>query len=189
MLITFFYLLRDGNYYYNELRAITPLHTEDKRAIFETLRTTLSAVMRGLMLASLAQGVLIGVGYLACGVPYWAFLALLTAACGLFPLGGTALVWVPAALYVSYAFGWPWGAGLVAWATIAVTLIDNFLKPIAMRHGTGLPTLVVFFGVAGGLAAYGPLGLFAGPAVISVFVALLRVFRRTYGEEESLRAA
>ncbi len=189
MLITFFYLLRDGNYYYNELRALTPLHTEDKRAIFETLRATLSSVMRGLMLAALAQGLLIGIGYLVCGVPYWAFLALLTAACGLFPFGGTALVWVPAALYAGYNSGWPWGAGLIVWATIAVALIDNLLKPIAMRHGTGLPTLVVFFGVAGGLAAYGPLGLFAGPAVISVFVALLRVFRRTYGDEESLRAA
>lgn len=189
MLITFFYVLRDGNYYYDELRALTPLHAEDKRAIFETLRTTLSAVMRGLILAALAQGLLIGVGYLACGVPYWAFLALLTAACGLFPFGGTALIWVPAAFYVGYYFGWPWGVGLAAWATVAVTVIDNFLKPIAMRQGTGLPTIVVFFGVAGGLAAYGPLGLFLGPAVISVFVALLRVFRRTYGDEESLRAA
>ncbi|HUY18484.1 MAG TPA: AI-2E family transporter [Candidatus Binataceae bacterium] len=189
MLITFFYLLRDGNYYYHELRAITPLHTEDKRAIFETLRATLSSVMRGLMLAALAQGLAIGVGYLVCGVPYWAFLALVTAACGLFPFGGTALVWVPVAIYVGYHSGWAWGAGLLVWATLAVAVIDNFLKPIAMRHGMGLPTLVVFFGVAGGLAAYGPLGLFSGPAVISVFVALLRVFRRLYGDEESLQAA
>jgi hypothetical protein len=57
---------------------LTPLHVEDKRAIFETLRTTLSSVMHGLMLAALAQGLLIGVGYLVCGVPYWAFLALVT---------------------------------------------------------------------------------------------------------------
>ncbi len=189
VLITFFYLLRDGNYFYEELRALTPLHTEDKRAIFETLRATLSSVMRGLMLAALAQGISIGLGYLVCGVPYWAFLALLTAAAGLFPFGGTALVWVPAAIYAGYYSGWAWGLGLAVWATIAIAVIDNFLKPLAMRHGTGLPTLVVFFGVAGGLAAYGPLGLFAGPAVISIFVAMLRVFRRTYGDEESLGTA
>ncbi len=188
VLITFFYLLRDGNYYYDELRALTPLHVEDRRAIFETLRTTLSSVMRGLMLAALVQGLLIGVGYLVCGVPYWAFLALVTAVCGLFPFGGTALVWVPVALYVGYTSGWwPWALGLVAWATVAVMLIDNFLKPLVMRHGTGLPTMMIFFGVAGGLAAYGPLGLFAGPAVIAVFVAMLRVFRRTYGDEDSVK--
>jgi predicted PurR-regulated permease PerM len=184
MLLTFFYLLRDGDYYYDELRALTPLHSEDKRVIFETLRTTLSSVMRGLMLAALGQGLVVGLGYLVCGVPYWAFLAILTAACGLLPIGGTALIWVPAALYLGYTSGWPWAVGLIVWATLAVALIDNLLKPIAMRQGTGLPTLVVFFGVAGGLAAYGPLGLFAGPAVISIFVALLRVFRRTYGEDQ-----
>jgi hypothetical protein len=98
VLITFFYLLRDGNYYYDELRALTPLHVEDKRAIFEALRATLSSVMRGLMLSALAQGLFIGISYLVCSVPYWAFLALLTAACGLFPFGGTALVWVGRAL-------------------------------------------------------------------------------------------
>jgi len=69
------------------------------------------------------------------------------------------------------------------------SLIDNFLKPLVMRPWDWLPTMLGFFSLAGGLAAYGPLGLFAGPAVISVFVALLRVFRRTYGDEESLRAA
>ncbi len=188
-MITFFYLLRDGNFYYDELRAITPLHEEDKQAIFETLRATLSSVMRGLMLAALMQGVLIGLGYLVCGVPYWAFLALLTAACGLFPLGGTVLVWVPAAIYTGYNFGWSWAVGLLIWSTIAVTVIDNLLKPMAMRHGTGLPTLLLFFGIAGGLAVYGPLGLFAGPAVIAVFAALLRAYRRTYGDEETLKAA
>ncbi|HEX3410063.1 MAG TPA: hypothetical protein VHS07_07260, partial [Candidatus Binataceae bacterium] len=47
-------------------------------------------------------------------------------------------------------------------------------------HGTGLPTLALFFGLAGGIEAYGPIGIFAGPAVISIFAALLRVYERTY---------
>jgi len=50
-----------------------------------------------------------------------------------------------------------------------------------MRHGTTLPTLALFFGIAGGLSAFGPIGLFAGPAIVAVFAALMRVYRRTYG--------
>jgi AI-2E family transporter len=75
-----------------------------------------------------------------------------------------------------------WGAPilLIAWSTIAVVIIDNFIKPVAMRHGTELPTLALFFGLAGGLDAFGPLGIFLGPAIIAVFAALLRVYRRTY---------
>ncbi len=181
MLFTFFYLLRDGESFYESLRALTPLHEEDKAAVFDTLRATLSSVMRGLMLTALLQGLSIGIGLFVCGVPYWAFLALASAAAGLLPLGGTAIIWVPAALYLLYVSGWAAAIVLVVWCSICIAIIDNFVKPIAMGHGTGLPTLVLFFGIAGGLEAYGPLGLFAGPAIISVFAALLRVYRRTYG--------
>lgn len=185
-LITFFYVLRDGESYYETLRYLTPLHEQDKVVVFESLRATLSAVIRGMMLGALLDGGVIGLAYLVCGLSYWVFLAVLTAGCGLLPVGGTAFVWLPAAGYLAYTGAWPWAIGLVVWSTIAVTVIDNFIKPLAMGHGAGLPTLALFFGLIGGIEVYGPLGLFAGPAVLAVFGALLTVYRRTYvavGEE------
>jgi len=179
-LFTFFYLLRDGESYYEGLRELTPLHEQDKAAVFETLRATLSSVMRGLMLTALLDGVSIGLAYFVLGVPYWAFLAILTAACGLLPFGGTTITWVPVAIYLGVESGWVPAAVLVVWAAITLLIVDNFIKPIAMKHGTGLPALALFFGLAGGLEAFGPLGIFAGPAVVSVFAALLRVYRRIY---------
>jgi predicted PurR-regulated permease PerM len=180
-LLVFFYALRDGDAYAATLRALTPLHEEDKVAVFASLRGTLSAVMRGLMLSAVLQGATVGVGLLVTGVPYWAFLAVLAMGCGLLPFGGTALVWVPAAAWLAWTAGWAVALALAAWCTLAVVVIDNVVKPLAMGHGSGLPTVALFFGIAGGLVAYGPLGLFAGPAIISVLIALLRVFRRTYG--------
>ncbi|HUY27264.1 MAG TPA: AI-2E family transporter [Candidatus Binataceae bacterium] len=188
ILLIFFYLLRDGESYYNSLRDLTPLHEDDKKAVFETLRSTLASVMRGLMLTALLQGVTIGVGLMFSGVPYWAFLALASAAAGLLPIGGTAVIWVPATLYLFYTAGWGWAIFLVVWCSIALAIIDNFIKPMAMKHGTGLPTLALFFGIAGGLEAYGPIGLFVGPAIMSVFAALLRVYRKTYGESRKQAA-
>jgi predicted PurR-regulated permease PerM len=58
-----------------------------------------------------------------------------------------------------------------------------------MRHGTDLPTLALFFGLAGGIEAYGPIGIFAGPAVVAVFATLLRVYQRTYVSDPSLTKA
>jgi predicted PurR-regulated permease PerM len=183
-LLTFFYLLRDGESYYEGLRELTPLHEQDKSAVFETLRSTLSSVMRGLMLTALVDGIALGLGYLALGVPYWALLALMTAACALLPMGGTAVVWVPIVIYLTLEVSLPKAIILAIWAAIALTIVDNLLKPIAMRHGTGLPTLALFFGLAGGIEAYGPLGIFAGPAVVAIFGALLRVYRRNYVGDE-----
>lgn len=183
-LLTFFYLLRDGESYYEGLRELTPLHEQDKAAVFETLRSTLSSVMRGLMLTALVDGVALGLGYLALGVPYWALLALVTAACALLPMGGTALVWIPIAIYLALEVSLAKAIILAVWAAIVLGIVDNFLKPIAMRHGTGLPSLALFFGLAGGIEAYGPLGIFAGPAVVAIFGALLRVYRRNYISDE-----
>ncbi len=179
-LLAFFYMLRDGDYYYRGLRDLTPLHEDDKKAIFDTLRTTLSSVMRGLMLCAVLQGVTIGLGMLIFGVPYWLFLAIASSAAGLMPIGGTALVWIPATLYLGFASSWSAAVGLVIWCSIALAIIDNFVKPLAMKHGTGLPTIALFLGILGGLEAYGPLGLFLGPAIMSVFASLLRVYRKEY---------
>ena len=87
---------------YRGLRNLTPLHEDDHQAIFDTLRTTLSSVIRGLMLTAVLQGVSIGIGLLIFGVPYWLFLAIASAAAGLMPIGGTALVWIPAVLYLGF---------------------------------------------------------------------------------------
>ena len=185
-LLTFFYLLRDGETYYEGLRDLTPLHEEDKAAIFDTLRLTLSSVMRGLMLTALLNGIALGIAYLVLGVPYWVLLALASAAAGLVPLGGTALVWVPVSIYLAIEAGWSSAIVLIVWAVVTLIITDNFVKPVAMRHGTNLPTLALFFGLAGGLGRYGPIGIFAGPAVVAVFAALLRVYRRTYITEPAL---
>ena len=184
MLLILFYLLRDGEGYYHAIRNMTPLHEDDKRAVFDTLRVTLSSVMRGLMLTALLQAALIGLGLFATGVPYWAFLSMATAAFGLFPFGGTALVWVPACVYLAYASGWGHAAILLAWSLAAVAVIDNLIKPKLMGRGTGLPTLALFLGIAGGLEAYGAPGLFAGPAVIAVLASLLRAYNKSYNLPE-----
>jgi predicted PurR-regulated permease PerM len=184
-MLTFFYLLRDGESYYEGLRDLTPLHEEDKAALFERLRLTLSAVMRGMMLTAALDGLALGLGYLALGVPYWLLLGILTAAAGLLPIGGTTVVWVPITIYLGVESGWIYAVVMAAWAMITLAIVDNFIKPLAMRHGTGLPTVALFFGLAGGIAAYGPLGIFAGPAVIAVFAVLLQVYRREYGPDDA----
>ncbi len=189
MLMILFYLLRDGEGYYHALRNMTPLHEDDKHAVFESLRVTLSSVMRGLLVTSLLQAVMIGIGLAITGVPYWAFLSLATAVFGLFPIGGTAVVWVPATLYLAWASGWVRALILLGWCAVAVAVIDNLIKPQLTGRGTGLPTLALFLGIAGGLEAYGIPGLFAGPAVIAVLASLLRAYNKSYNPVESEEAA
>ena len=108
----------------------------------------------------------------------------LTALAALLPVGGTALVWVPAAIYPLRAG--PPGRALfmVIWGAILVGSIDNFLRPRLISGRAEISTLPVFFGVMGGLVAFGPIGMFLGPLVIALALALLG-----FVEEESARPA
>jgi predicted PurR-regulated permease PerM len=180
MLLSFFYLLRDGEDYFEFVRGLTPLPDEDKAMVFETLRSILSATMRGLLLTALLEGALLGLGYVASGVPYSLLLGAASGAAALLPLGGTAFVWVPVLIYLWFTAGSAWAVGMLVWDLIVVGVIDNLLKPLTIGQGSGLPAVALFFGITGGLELYGPLGLFAGPAVIAVFAALIRVYRRSY---------
>jgi predicted PurR-regulated permease PerM len=180
MLFSFFYLLRDGEDYYEFVRALTPLNDEDKTMVFETLSSILSSTMRGMLLTALLEGILLGLGYLVTGVPNAPLLGAASGAAGLLPIGGTAFIWVPAVIYLWVTAGWGWAVALLVWGLIVVGVIDNLLKPITIGQGSGIPAVALFFGITGGLEVYGPLGLFAGPAVIAVFAALIRVYRRSY---------
>jgi predicted PurR-regulated permease PerM len=180
MLFSFFYLLRDGEDYFEFVRALTPLTDEDKAMVFDTLSTMLSSTMRGLLLTALLEGTLLCLGYLVTGVPNALLLGAASGAAGLLPIGGTAFIWVPAVIYLWVTSGWGWAVVLLVWGVIVVGVIDNLLKPITIGQGSGIPAVALFFGITGGLEVYGPLGLFAGPAVIAVFAALIRVYRRSY---------
>jgi len=81
-------------------------------------------------------------------------------------------VWVPAAVVLALQ-GEHWQAVfLAAWGTLVVGMADNFLRPLLISGRVEVPTLAVFVGVMGGLSAFGFIGLFIGPIVLGLLVAL-----------------
>jgi predicted PurR-regulated permease PerM len=99
---------------------------------------------------------------------------VLAALFALVPLVGTTLVWGPAAIYLA-TLGDYWQAiFMAAWGTLVVGMVDNFLRPMLISGRADVPTLAVFLGVMGGLSAFGFIGLFVGPIVLSLVVAWFR---------------
>jgi predicted PurR-regulated permease PerM len=101
-------------------------------------------------------------------------LGALTAAASIVPVVGTLLVMAPASLAL-FATGHLWPAlGLIAWGTLLVHPVDNVLRPLLISNATKLPFLLVMFGVLGGLAAFGLIGVFIGPIALALAVAVWR---------------
>ncbi len=74
---------------------------------------------------------------------------------------------------------------LLAYGTLVISMVDNVIRPLVIGGQTRLPTLLLFFGILGGLEAYGMLGVFLGPVLVAIVVAFVNIYREQYAAAES----
>jgi len=180
MIITLFFLFKDGTRFFQALYRIIPLEETHKEKIFSRLDQTITAVVKGIVITAIVQGLLAGLAYAVLGAPFPVFLMGLTILLAPLPLGGTALVWGPVALYLLWA-GPVWkGVVLLVWGAGVVTTADNVLRPLLIGKGAQLPVLLLFFSILGGLAAYGLIGVFLGPILLAILLTAIQIYREEY---------
>jgi len=134
--------------------------------------STTRGVVYGTVGSSLVQGALAALGFWIAGVPGALFLGSLTFLFGLVP-GGPPLIWIAAALWLAATGQVGWALFTALWGLLVVSGIKSVLKPYLISRESRTPVLVVFLGVAGGAAAFGFIGIFLGPTLLSVAYALL----------------
>jgi predicted PurR-regulated permease PerM len=177
-----FFLFRDGERMAAATLDLLPTDADGRSRMSRSLQSMLAAIFRGSLLCALVQGLLGAIGWWIAGLPSPVLAGVVTAIVSLLPVGGTALVWLPGAV-------WAWSLGhhtsaifLFLWGLIVtVLLVDAVLRPMLVRGADELTTLIVFLGVFGGLAAFGLLGIFIGPVALAIAVALLEVMRGQAG--------
>jgi len=174
MLFVLFFVLRDGPALAQKVLRMLPIEERRRLRLWRHLVDVIHAVFMGIGLTALVQGVLLGVGFWIAGLPSPLVFGVLGALCALIPLVGTALVWVPGVAILAIHADYGHAIFLTAWSLALVGTADNFLRPMLISGRSELPTLAVFIGVMGGLSAFGFIGLFLGPIVLGLLVALFR---------------
>jgi predicted PurR-regulated permease PerM len=173
MLFILYFYFRDGDDMALRMLRLVPLEDSRKGRLIEHLSAVMKAVVFGALATALVQGALVGLAFGVSGLPSPVVFGFVTALAALLPVAGTALVWAPATI-VLYSEGRPgWALFMLLWGAVVVGSVDNFLRPRLISGRAQISTLPVFFGVMGGLAAFGPIGLFVGPLVIALALALL----------------
>jgi predicted PurR-regulated permease PerM len=151
-----------------------PIEEERRSRLWHHLIEVTRAVFMGIGLTALAQGTLLGVGFAIAGLPSPLVFGVLGVVFALIPLVGTAILWVPGALLLVAQGDYGHALFLAIWCAVVVGAVDNFLRPMLISGRAEVPTLAVFIGVMGGLSAFGFIGLFLGPIVLGLLVALFR---------------
>jgi predicted PurR-regulated permease PerM len=163
-----FFLFRDGVAAAQRLSAaVERIGGERGGHLLTVAGKTVRGVVYGILGTALAQAVAAGIGFLIAGVPGAALLALLTFFSSVVPAVGTALVWLPAAIWLFSQGSTGWGIFMLIWG-VGVANIDNVVKPWLISQGSDMPFILIFFGVLGGALTFGFIGVFLGPTLLAV---------------------
>jgi predicted PurR-regulated permease PerM len=177
MLVILFFIYRDGRRIQDEFWSVIPLPAPDKAALQENLSRVLTAVVVGILGTCLIQGLLGGIGFWIGGLPSPVLFGSLMAVAALIPFVGTALFWLPGSLYLLLAGKTAKGIFLLAWGVLVVSSADNVVRPLLISGKADLPVSLIALGAIGGFAAFGLIGVVAGPMVLSLSLLLFAMYK------------
>lgn len=180
-LFLLFFLLRDGDDISSGVWGLLPLPPAEREDVVARHRRMLQAIFRGSLLTLPIQGLVGGTGWALAGLPSPLLAGVVMTFLALLPVGGTALLWIPGALWLALTGHVGAGVFLFLWSAVITGSVDNVLRPLLIGGGSGdvpLSSLIVVLGVLGGMGAFGLLGIFLGPMVLAILGSLLDVLRR-----------
>jgi predicted PurR-regulated permease PerM len=173
-LLALFFLYRDGPSVMGEARAIAGrLFGRPGGLLGQNAVAAVRGTVNGLVLVGLVEGVLLGIAYLATGLPHAVLLGLATGVLATVPFGAS-LVFVACALVLLVQSQTTAAIALLVFGSLVVFVADHFVRPTLIGSSTHLPFLWVLLGIFGGLETFGLIGLFLGPAIMSVLIAMWR---------------
>ena len=159
-----------------KLITLSPLADKYDEEISSRIGLAINSVIRGTLVLAIIQGFLTGIGLLLFGVPSPAFWGSVAAVSALVPGVGTALISIPAVIYLLATGSQVAAIGLGIWAIVAVGLIDNLLYPKLVQRRMKIHSFFILLFVLGGLVFFGPMGFILGPVTLSLLAALLDVY-------------
>jgi predicted PurR-regulated permease PerM len=177
MLFLLFFFLQDGRAMLAHLTRLIPMEPQRRTKLLAYLADVIRAVVFGSTATALIQGIFVAIGFAIAGLPSPLVFGVLATIASFLP-AGTAVVLVPAVLYLIAEGHWGTAIFLSLW-TAAMLVVENVVRPVLTAHRAEVSTLAIFVGAIGGAATYGILGLVIGPVLLSFVVALVKFAEET----------
>jgi len=174
MLIALFFVYRDGASFSKQIDMLGDRILPNRwERISRVVPATISSTVMGMTLIAIGEGIVLGIAYWIAGVPSPVTLGVLTGIMALIP-GGAPLSFTLVSVYLVASGSHIAGAGLFIWGSVELFIVDKTLRPKLVGGPIKLPFLPTFFGLVGGVKTMGFLGLFIGPVLMALLVAIWR---------------
>ena len=179
--VILFFLYRDGDVAVSNIMAFLPFRQDRMEELRNRITSTIVANFYGGVAVGALQGTLTGLTFWVLGLDSPVLWGVVTGFLSLIPMVGSAGVWAPASIVLLVTGHVVKGIILVIVGSLIIGTVDNIVRPLIVRKSVRLHTLLVFFALLGGLQAFGVLGLFVGPVILSVTAALLGMLQQDLG--------
>lgn len=176
LLFSLFFVFRDGESIVRGVRHLLPFDAAIQDDVMNESRDLIFASVAVGLLVAAVQGALGGLAFGFTGIPTPLFWGVVMAFFSLVPVVGSALIWVPAALWLGFTGHWGKGIVVVVICGGVAGVADNIIRPLLLRNRTRLNELLLFLSVIGGLQVFGLVGLVIGPTIIAAALGVFRVY-------------
>lgn len=187
MLYVLFFLFRDGRYIGRSILACMPMSDAKNRALIHKFAAVVRATVKGNIAIAVIQGAIGGLAFWLLGIQGALLWGALMIFLSLLPAVGSALIWLPAAIYLFTTGEATKGAILVGVGVGVIGLVDNLLRPKLVGADTKMPDYVILVSTLGGISIFGINGFVIGPLIAALFMAAWAIFRDEKPESAAAR--
>jgi predicted PurR-regulated permease PerM len=173
---TFYFVLRDRDELISYIQSLIPFSKEVEKKLFKSTKDITLSVLYGQIIIGIVQGLVAGIGFYIFKVPNALLLTALAALAGIFPIIGTAIIWLPVAIYLLIGGNTLAAMGVTIFGVIS-SIIENFIKPVFISRRTHMNSSIILIGMIGGLFLFGILGVILGPLILAYLLIILELYR------------
>ena len=175
-MLSLYYFFKDGNRLFERLKEMIPVPSKERNLLVHRFKDMIYATIYGGILVGLIQGILGGLSFWGLGFSSPVFWGTLMVFLSFIPVGGTALIWLPASILLFVQGAFLKGFILLGLGVFVISMVDNLLRPYFLSTRTKIHPLLLFFAVLGGIEAFGLIGLVAGPLIVTLFLTLVEIY-------------
>lgn len=185
LIFVLYFMVIGGREMESYIYDLLPFNKHNKGEVLKEINILVKSNAIGIPLLAVAQGVVALIGYMIFKAPDPVLYGFLTCLATIIPIVGTGLVWAPLILYMGLTGHWGNALGLLAYALLVISNVDNFIRFILQKKLADTHPLITIFGVIIGLSLFGFMGVIFGPLLLSIFLLCVNMFKREYVDRKN----
>lgn len=180
MLYLLFFFLRDAPRILDAIIRALPFGDQRERHLLGRFAEVSRATIKGTLVVGIVQGTIGGIAFAVIGIGAPVLWGTVMALLSILPVVGTALVWLPTAIYLIATDQIVGGIALILVGVFVIGLVDNLLRPVLVGRDTQLPDYLILLSTLGGLAGFGLAGVIIGPTIAAFFMSIWQMAEQEF---------